>query len=373
MSKGSAPSAPDPYTTAQAQYQYGTEAADYTAALNRVNTTGPTGSTTYAITGYDPTTGAPIYSQNTTLSPQEQTILGQSEGLQSGQLSSAQNSLAQYNALSGQGEPNILPVQYGVNPSPISELNTSGVQPVQGSINTAGVPGIANVQSLEQYGQNTALAGEEAAIMPGMQQQEEQLKAQLINSGAHPGDPAYDNAMAAFDANMNNAQTQAAGAAITAGTGLQSTNYGESANTNQQLFGEAATQQLQSNTAQQQELAQAEAEQQAANQAQQQQFTEGTTNAQLNNSAGSTALADWAQQLGIPLSDLNQILGNSSVQTPTANAPGTSSVSAPDIMSAFQNQYNSELAQYNANVSSQNALLGDATTLGGLALLGAAS
>ena len=339
----SAPSAPDPYTTAAAQYQYGTEAADYNAALNRVNSTTPTGSTQYTITGTDPTTGAPIYSQNTSLSAPQQKILNATQTQELGQLGSAGSALGSVNSALG-STPSVKPVQSSVSANPV---NTN--------LNTSNVPGIANVGSLEQQGQSTALAGEEAAIMPGMKQQQEQLDSSLRNSGAVPGDPAYDNAMASFNASMNNAQTQAAGAAITAGTGLQSTNYGESANTNSQLFGEDTS-----------ALS-------AENAAQGQQYSQGLSSAQLNNTAGSQELSNWAQELGIPLSAITSLMGagggvgSSGSGTGSSTAAGAST-SAPDIMAAFQNQYQGQLAGYNANVATDNADTGAGATLGAAAI-----
>jgi hypothetical protein len=346
MSKGSAPAAPDPYTTAQAQYQYGTEAADYSTALNDINTVGPTGTTGYAITGVDPTTGAPIRTQTTTLTPAEQSILTGTQGIQQSQVNTAGNLLGEFNTELGTGAPSIAPINYGP---------TAG--PVQNTISTSGVPGIESIQGLEgleQQGQSTALAGEEAAAQPGMTQAREQLDASLRNSGAHPGDPAYDNAMAALDASQTQQQTQLAGAAINAGTGLENTVYGEEANTNSQLF------------------SQAQQEEQAFNTAQQQQFGEGTTAAGTSNAAGTTALADWANQLGVPLNELSAILGGSQVSSPSSISPTGATVSAPDIMSAFQNQYAGELSNYNAGVQTTNSEYGDLASLGMLAYLAAA-
>ena len=335
MSKGAAPSAPDPYSSAAAQYQYGTEAAAYNKALNSTNTVGPTGSTSYQITGTDPTTGAPIYSQTTQLSAPEQQLFNSQTALQQGNLGIAgldQSTLAN---LSAAGAPQTQPLQYGVG----------ATAPVQSSLNTSNVPGIGPTQGYEQYGQQTALAGEEAAMMPGLQQQQEQLDASLRNSGAHPGDPAYDNAMAAFNAQLANAQTQAAGAAITAGTGLQNTQYNEAANTNQQLFGEDLS------------------AGQFGNQAAGQQFSQGLSGAQLNNQTTGQALQNWATQTGVPLNQLTALMGGSQVSSPTAIAPPTSSTSAPDIMSAVQNQYAGQLASNNANVASSNGALSDAALL----------
>lgn len=345
MSKGSAPAAPDPYTTAAAQLGESEQAGSYQTALNDVNTTGPTGSTSYAVTGYDPTTGAPIRTQTTSLSPAEQGILNSSQGVQQGQLNTAGNLLTQFNGQTSRGVPNIAPVQYNVNG-----------QPIQSSIDTSGVPGIQSIegsQGLEQYGQNTALAGEEAAAQPGLTQAREQLDSSLRNAGSHPGDPAYDKAMASLDASQTAQQTQMAGAAITAGTGLQNTTYGEEANTNQQMFTEA------------------QQEQAARNTAQGQQFSQGLSNAQLSNTAGGTALADYAQQTGIPLNELSAILGGSQVSTPSAVAPGSGTIAAPNIQDAFNTQYQGALAGYNANVSTSNAEMGDAASIASIAALAA--
>lgn len=337
MSKGSAPAAPDPYTTAAAQYQYGTEAGAYTTALNDVNTVGPTGTTSYNVTGTDPTTGAPIRTETTSLTPAEQGIFNSGQTIQQGQLNTGQNFLGQVNQASSTGEPSINPVQYSASGGPI-----------QSSINTSGVPGIENTQDAYNYGQSTALAGEEAAMQPGLTQSKEQLDASLRNSGNLPGSPAYDNAMAALDADQAQQQTQAAGAAISAGNTLQNTQYGESANTNSQLFGQAATAQSQNNAAEAQL------------------YGQNASNAQLNNTAGSTALADYAQQVGIPLNELSAILSGSQVSAPQANAAGTANVQAPDIQSAFNTQYQGALAGYNANVAT-----GNADTSAGASLLGA--
>lgn len=342
MGKPSAPSAPDPYTTAQAQYQYGTQAAQYGAGLDDISTVGPTGSSTYTFGSNE--YGDPTTTNTTTLSPEEQQILNQSEGIQSGQLGTASTLLGDVNKTAGQGAPSIAPVQY----------SAGNAGPVATSINTSGVPGIESIQGaegLEQQGQSTALAGEEAAMQPQQSQETEQLQAQLTNAGIHPGDPAYDNAMASLNSQIGQQDTQAAGAAITAGTGLENTVYGEEANTNQQLFGEA------------------QSEEQAQNSGQSQQYGENLSNANLSNTAGTTALSDWANETGIPLNELSSILSGSQVSAPQSGASTAQSVSAPDIMSAFQNQYAGQLSQYNAGVASNNALYSDAATLGSLAYL----
>jgi hypothetical protein len=78
------PKTPDPYATAAAQTQTNKDTAGYNAALNRVNQSSPFGSSTYSITGTDPTTGAPIYSQQTSLSPELQGLFNTQVNTQQG-------------------------------------------------------------------------------------------------------------------------------------------------------------------------------------------------------------------------------------------------------------------------------------------------
>ena len=67
MGKSSAPSAPDPTQTANAQIQANIATSKANQEANAVNKYGPTGSTTYQVTGYN-ADGTPIYSQNQSLS-----------------------------------------------------------------------------------------------------------------------------------------------------------------------------------------------------------------------------------------------------------------------------------------------------------------
>ena len=264
MGKGSAPSAPDPYQSASAQYQYGTQAARYNAALNNVNQVGPTGSTSFNVTGYDPGTGAPQYTETQSLSAPEQAILSGQQGLQLGAQSAAGQSLGQ----------------------------------AQSAIANNPLPSTGQLQDFGSQAQNAAYKAATATMDPYWNQQQEQMDAQLRNSGAHPGDPAYDNAMQAFQANRQSA-------------------YG-----------------------------------QAENQA----FSQG-----LN--AQGQMISQIGQERQIPLNEYEALSGGTQVQgAPQAN-PATSQTSAPDIMSAFNNQYQGQLAKYNAGVSTDNSLMGDAGML----------
>ena len=80
----SAPKAPDPYKVADAQGAQNKEFAEYNAALNRINQSSPFGSISYTQTGTDEKTGAPIYSQQTSLSPELQQLLNSQISAQGG-------------------------------------------------------------------------------------------------------------------------------------------------------------------------------------------------------------------------------------------------------------------------------------------------
>lgn len=259
MGKGSAPQAPDPYKTAAAQYQYGTEAANYNKALNSTNTITPYGSTTWS-QGPGVNGGPPTYTETQSLSPQEQALFNASTANQVGQAQAAGGLLPQVNSATS------TPLNLQTNP-------------------------------LGQ-GFDLALAGQEAALNPLWSQKSEQLDSSLRNAGAQPGTPAYDNAMAAFNSQETGAYTQAAGAAEN--TGL---NFADFAN-------------------------QARIEQQQ-----------------------------------LPINEFLSLSNGQPLQAPPTQPASQSSVSTPDIMSAFQNAYQGQLNSYNANVASSNSTMGDLATI----------
>ena len=263
MGKGSAPSAPDPYQSARAQYQYGTQAADYNKTLNSTNVVGPTGSTTYNVTGMGPN-GAPQYTETQRLSAPQQALLSGQENLGLAGQGAAGNALNTYNETQQN------------NPLPnTGQLQNFGHQAQQAA-----------------YGQATA------DMDPHWNQQQEQMDASLRNSGAQPGTPAYDNAMKSFQADRASA-------------------YGQAEN---QAFGQG-----------------------------------------LN--AQGQMISQIGQEQQIPLNEYQSLMGGAQVQGAPSSTPGQGNVNTPDIMSAFNNQYQGQLAGYNANVASSNADVGALGTL----------
>ena len=78
------PKTPDPYAVSAAQTKSNKETAAYNASLNRIDQSSPFGSINYTQSGVDPTTGAPIYKQNTTLTPEMQALFDSQTSAQQG-------------------------------------------------------------------------------------------------------------------------------------------------------------------------------------------------------------------------------------------------------------------------------------------------
>jgi hypothetical protein len=79
-----APKAPSAASVSAAQTKSNKETAEFNAALNRINQSSPFGSINYNQSGTDPKTGAPIYSQSTTLSPEMQNLFDSQISTQQG-------------------------------------------------------------------------------------------------------------------------------------------------------------------------------------------------------------------------------------------------------------------------------------------------
>jgi len=318
-SKGGAPQAPDPYKAAAAQEQYGTQAASFQTALDRTNTQNPYGSQSWTQT-VDPRTGAPVYTQHTNLTPQQQAIFNAQQGLENTTAGQATQALNKpFN------------LQTSVN-NPSLQMNPD----------FSGVPGIVGANDLAGYrdaSQQAAYKNQAQYLDPQFQQGREQLDAQLRNSGAHPGDPAYDNAMKLFNNQQQQAYESAYNNSFQTGLEAQQAQYGESANTNQQLAQEAI------------------ARQQAGNSAAGQQFGQ-------NLQAGGFSNQALAQARDQALSEFQSLYGGAGA--PNFGGGGSAAagnLQAPDFMSAQNNAYQGQLAKYNADVQQQNAELSSAATI----------
>lgn len=386
---GSAPSYPDPTTVANATTATNTATAAFNKALNGGNYSNVFGSSNQTQTGTDPSTGAPIYSQQQNANPELQ-------GLFNSGISQATNA-ATDNAHSLQGLSDINGQYSGLNSS-LNGLqgqyqglnsNLAGLQSQYQGINQGiGALGssYSNLQgqiqginssidpnagkAAQQQGQNAAYAAQTQYLDPQFKQQQESLDNSLANQGLAPGSQAYNNAQL----NQSNAKQQAYSnaqnqAVLTGSTiGQQSLNNQlNAANTQAGLLGQQGS--LVNNYAGLFGLQGSNLAQQAGIYGQQGSNlgAQGGLYGQQASNLGQQA-ANFGQQ-----SALGQ-LGYQNLNSAASLIPGytgsaTSSAAPADISSLYNNQYQSQLAGYNAGQSSSNSAMSGLFGLGSSALL----
>lgn len=316
---GGAPAAPDPWETAAATTQSNQQTAAYNKALNLNNFSNPFGAQNSTISGYDPSTGAPIYQTSTTANPQLQ---GAMNGL-FGQIGN--NSGVNQNALNGLGS-----LQGGY-----SSLNDwlSGLQGGYESLRSQADIGAA--KDAQQQGQNAAYQAQTQYLDPQFSQQGESLAAQLANQGLTPGSQAYNNAMLNFNNTKQRAYSDAANQSILTGSQIGTQNW------QNQLAGVNAQQSVLNSRA----------------------GVYGQMGQNLQNQAGL-----FGQMVGVgqaPYSNLQSIAS----MIPGYSGPASSGAQPADIAGYLNNQYQGNLANYNARQASNNSTMGTVGTLGAAAMI----
>jgi len=171
----STPKAPDPQETANAQAGMNRDTAITQQQLNMVNQQGPYGSLNYAQTGTNKFKNAqgqwvetPAYTATTTLSPEQQAILNQTQAanLNLGTIANERSSFLK----------DYLAQPFNVNAATEAKINELG----------------------------------SARLDPRFAKQQDQMRTQLISSGIRPGTAAYTAAMNDFEQSRNDAYNQLA-------------------------------------------------------------------------------------------------------------------------------------------------------------------
>lgn len=300
-----APTPPDPNVVDAAQTASNQQTALYQSQLNNTNVNGPYGSVNY---NYNPS--ANQWTQNTTLSPAEQSIFGLGTQAQGSALGIANNQLGNVSRALNTPLPPTGPLANGVSSGPIQSQIGPGDfnQAVQNTINS-------------QYGAEMGL------LDPQMQQAQEQNQAQLIAQGLNPNDAAYQNQTTLLNNAQAQERAQAAAQAVQSGNAEQNL-----------LFGQQA------------------AQGQFANQAQQQGFGEGMSNAGLYNAANQQQFQNGAYAQELPINEFNSLMSSGQVNAPQST-PAQTSVSPTNVLGAYalnsqvaQNNYNQQLAQYQSGL-----------------------
>jgi hypothetical protein len=215
-SSGSAPQPVDPYQQANAQYGLATGTAAYNAALNRTDSSNPLGSNTWDVTGYSTAGAGPPSGGSGSYGPYSLPgggVYGFGGSMPGG--SSAGGAIP-----NGAGAPiysqqtSLTPWANALEASPI---DTSGIP---------GMPGGPSEQQNVNSAENATFGNEMQLLAPQEQLQQEQTQAQLENSGAMPGSAAYNTGEQMLGLTQGAENTNAANQAVTTGMGELPMLYG---------------------------------------------------------------------------------------------------------------------------------------------------
>jgi hypothetical protein len=387
LSKPKAPTPPDPTATIAAQSQANEQNLTQNAELNRINQTGPGGSLTYSITGYNPD-GTPQYAQDTQLNPQLQNIYDLTQQGATGLLNTAigmqgQVANAYANPIDASGGPGIAS---GVKPTGIN-LQTGVQSPnLQTSLDTSAIPQLTSQVNGGQSWQDAVKQAQDAAygsqtqyLDPQFAQSQEALDNQLANQGITRGSDAYqtaeDNLARQKQAAYGNAQMQA----VQAGNQEQNTLFGQglsSANlqntANQLGMGNALNTANFSNSAAGQQFGMGQTNLQDLNSAQAQQYGQNLQGAQFQNQAQQQYLQNLFALRNQPLNEFSALMSGGQVSQPNlpfATGVPQSNVAPVNAAGLINSAVGNQFQNYQQQMAGINNLFSLGGTLGSAAIL----
>lgn len=413
------PPTPDPVAISQAQGTANKDTAVASARLNAVNSNTPYGSVSYSESPNANDPSVPNFTQNVTLSPDQQKLFDMQNGIQqqaygtAGQaLNTAQNTLSTPFSLTGLPD-----LQTGVNGGPVrtgydavsplfgiapagniqSGLQSTGQQTRLNTSNLPGVPLTAN--DFAQQGQQ-AFDASMSRFNQDFPKQQEAAVSRLNAEGLQRGSAAYGTGMDQLDRSRNDAIAQAS----LVGNNVQNNMFNQALASRGQVFGEdqaggnftnsalsnlfgmnlqgmnannaAQAQQFGQNQDQAGFYNQSAAQQTANNQAQfadyntsqAQQFAQMLQNAGLNNQGRQQSISEQQLIRSQPINEIATLLGlGGGIQTPNAAPNFGINVGNTDVLGAYglqqqnlQNTYNQKMAANNAITSAIGNLAGSA-------------
>lgn len=407
MGGGKAPKAPDYVGAATAQGQANIEAARVTAALNRVNQSGPQGTVSYQQDPNNPDS----FTQTTTLSPEQQALYNSTTQGQQSRTDLGNTNLGMYGSRIGSGiDTGGLPqLQSSARPTDqVSGVNARSIatgriptgnlpgferqpgQQYQGGVDFSGATQLPGNQdfSAERQRVEDALYGRSAARLDDQfGRQQEDMRSQLLNSGLREGTAAYEDRMRDFDKSRTDAYGDLRDRAVAAGGQEQARLFSQALAGRQEGVGEELQQgQFANDAAQLENMYGLNRRQQAAgergqvfgentaqaqfgNEATQQNFTNELSRGEFQNDAQSqefmqrlaeAQLANETRQQGVGEQQISQdqllqglnFLYGGGYQPPqfaNGNDGAAGGVQAPDILGALNSQYGANADAYNAN------------------------
>lgn len=365
----SAPAAPDPVATAQAQAGYNREAAITQANLNRIDQYTPQGSITYQQIGTN-SDGTPRYSQTQTYSPEQQALYDQQNQIAQALGSTAQQQIGRVNDTMNStfNYDNMQPMTTNVNGAPVQRV--SGTPNLQSDIANAGpIQRSVGPTDFSADGQRVADAvyGQATSRLdPQFKNSQSDFEARMAAQGIPVGSEAYnrqadqnarDKTDAYNDANYRAIQAGGAEQSRLFGLQLQQGQFANQAQDQQytQNAGDATFHNQTAQTGFQNNMAATGFN----NQAGAQEFNQNLTNANLNNAARQQQIQEATYLRNLPLNDIAALLGTGGgVQNPQFSSVSQVGVAAPDYMGQVNNTYADQYRQYQQAQQDRSSGLG---------------
>lgn len=329
----------------------------------------------------DFTTPGDDWTSTYTLNPEQQNLLNSQTSLNQGRLDIA-------NALLGQaGQSLSTPLSTNGLPDRVYDVGFRDVQGggAYGASAGAGQAAIdlANMTALPTVSDETRQRVEQALyeraksrLDPMWQQQQDAMQTNLANQGITLGSKAYDTSVGQFGRDRNDAYETALRDAIVGGGQEQSRLFDLALKPRQQEFAERSKQadvsmSNASNSTNASIASAANATQAAIANAQMNLAAQNANNqnallaAQFRNQAHDSGLNERIQLRELPLTEIAALSSGAAPTLPNfGSTQSGASVNPANYMGAQQLAYNGQLAGYNADTQSNNALLGAAGSMG---------
>lgn len=326
---GSAPAAPDPVKTSQAQADAYIKSAKESSKLNNIAQYTPYGNITFD----KDSEGVPI-AQRVSLSPQQQAAFDAQTQLQ-GTLSNAAAQLASSVPTGPFGLPTNLPGY-------TTGLDLNGAPDYMRGLNFNNVPnapGSGDFSADRDSYQNAMFQRGMSLLRPEFETQTRATQQMLANRGLPITGEAYNGEMDRLNRSQNEQMARMAADAMSAGAQEQSRMYGLGTDARARAIAE----QLQQGQVQQQ--------------ARQGIISEELQNAQLAQQARQAMTNEALLQYNAPAQGVATLLG-ASPKTPTVQGGNiyTQGVSAPDVQGNIWRSYDSQMQAYNQRQQQNNSM-----------------
>lgn len=421
-----APAAPDPVVTAAAQTRSNIDTANAQANLNHTNQNTPYGSQNWSSTPN--ADGTSSWTSTTSLAPEQQHLLDSSNrisqnmaNLGESQLGTVANTMGQplnYNNAPAQ----VTNVQQGAlatNAQGGTPLQSSaqGGTPLQTSasyghiqdnVDMSGVPKLVGGDDLQKtFGdaQKAAYGMQSQYLDSDYSQRQHDLENKLVQQGVLQGSDAWNRETQNLGKQRTFDYNNAFNNSFDKGQSAQGQLYNQGLASNQNAYGQAVGNGNFHNAAQQQGFGQSMANAQLNNAASGQTFNQNLANAGLNNSASGQTFGQNLANAGLyntangqyfnqgitnaalnnqgrtqsinesnylrqqPLNELNALRTGSQVTAPQFGGTPQGNVQGTDLAGLYNQQYQNQLASYNAGVAGNNQMTGGLFGLGAAALM----